>query len=225
MPLKLFINIFICRPSKHSTSGRDHNLQNISTHVDWLGCYSSFTVLNNSVINSSGWSQNAKPVHPKGNQSWIFTGRTDAEDRAPILWPPDVKSQLIGTDPDAGKDWGQEEKGTIEDEMAASSYRLNEHEFEQTLGDSEGQGSLVDYIVHGVAKSWTQLGKWTTTIILHTEVGPGRSYIVKYTHTQPCQPTGYHLQPQWCEERINVTQWETSGNESINLAKKAISKI
>ena len=58
-----------------------------------------------------------QPVHPKGNQSWIFTGRTDAEAEAPILWPPDVKSRLTGKDPDAGKDWRQEEKGTIEDEM------------------------------------------------------------------------------------------------------------
>ena len=83
-----------------------------------------------------------KPVNPKGNQPWIFIGRTDAETKAPILWPPDAKSWLIWKDPDAGKDWGQEEKGAIEDEMVGWHHWLNGHEFEQTLGDSEGQGSL-----------------------------------------------------------------------------------
>ena len=81
-----------------------------------------------------------KPANPKGNQLWIFTGRTDAE--APILWPPDPKSQLIGKDPDAGKDWGQEEKGTTEDGIVRWNHRLSGHEFEQTLGDNKGQGSL-----------------------------------------------------------------------------------
>ena len=83
-----------------------------------------------------------KPVTPKGNQPWIFTGRTEAEAAAPILWPPDVKSQLIGKDPDDGKDGGQEEKGMTEDKMVTWHHRLNRHEFEQTLKDSEGQGSL-----------------------------------------------------------------------------------
>ena len=72
----------------------------------------------------------------------MFTGRTDAVAEVPIPWPPDVKRQLIGKDPDAGKDWGQEEKGVTEDEMAGWHHRLNGHEFEQTLGESEGQGSL-----------------------------------------------------------------------------------
>ena len=81
-----------------------------------------------------------QPVHPKGNQSWIFTGRTDAETQ--ILWPPEAKSQLIGKDPDAGKDWGQKEKGMTKDETVGWHHWLNGHESEQTLGDSEGQGSL-----------------------------------------------------------------------------------
>ena len=71
-----------------------------------------------------------QPVHPKGNQSWIFNGRTDAEAETPILWPPDAKSWLIGKDPDAGKDWRQEEKGITEDEMVGWYHRLNGHEFE-----------------------------------------------------------------------------------------------
>ena len=69
-------------------------------------------------------------VHPKGNQSWIFIGRTDIEAETPILWPPDAKSWLIGKDPDAGKDWRQEEKGTTEDEMVGCHHQLNGHEFE-----------------------------------------------------------------------------------------------
>ena len=76
-----------------------------------------------------------KPVNPKGNQPWLFTGRTDAEAETPVLWPPDVKTRLIGKDSDAGKDWEQEEKGTTEDEMVGWHHRLNRHESEQTLGE------------------------------------------------------------------------------------------
>ena len=81
-------------------------------------------------------------VHPKGNHSWIFIRRTDAEAETPILWPPDAKSWLIGKDPDAGKDWRQEEKGMTEDEMVGWHHWFNGHEFEQTPGNGEGQGSL-----------------------------------------------------------------------------------
>ena len=89
-------------------------------------------------------SKDIKPVNPKGNQPWIFIGRTDAEAeaKAKILWPPDANSQLIGKDPDAGKDWRQDEKGAREDEMIGWHRWLDGHEFEQTLGDTEGLGSL-----------------------------------------------------------------------------------
>ena len=83
-----------------------------------------------------------KPVNPKGNQPWILIGRTDAEAETPIVWPPDVKNWLTGKDPDAGRDWGQEEKGTTEDEMAGWHHRLNGHELEQALGFGDGQGGL-----------------------------------------------------------------------------------
>ena len=83
-----------------------------------------------------------QPVHSKGDQSWLFIGRTDAEAEAPILWPPDAKSWLIGKNPDAWKDRRQEEKGVTEDEMIGWHHWLNGHEFEQALGDSEGQESL-----------------------------------------------------------------------------------
>ena len=81
-------------------------------------------------------------VHPKGNQSWIFIGRTDAEAETPILWPPDVKNWLIWKDPDTGKDWRQEEKGRTEDEIVGWHHRLNGHESEWTPGVGDGQGGL-----------------------------------------------------------------------------------
>ena len=83
-----------------------------------------------------------QPVHPKGHQSWLFIGWTDAEAETPILWPPHAKSCLIGEDPDSGKDWGQEEKGTIEDEMVGWNHRLDGHEFEWTPGVGDGQRGL-----------------------------------------------------------------------------------
>ena len=83
-----------------------------------------------------------QPVHPKGNWSWIFIERTNAEAETPVLWPPHAKNWLIGKDPDAGRDWGQEEKGTTEDEMVGWHHWLNGHEFEQALGIGDGQGSL-----------------------------------------------------------------------------------
>ena len=88
---------------------------------------------------------NHKPVNPKGNQSWIFTGKADTKAEAPILWPPDVKSQLTRQDPDAGKDWRQEEKEKTEDEVVGWHHWLDAYEFEQALGDGEGQGNVVCY--------------------------------------------------------------------------------
>ena len=83
----------------------------------------------------------SKPVNPKESHPWLFFGKTDTE--APILWPPGVKNWLTGKGPDAGKDWGQEEKGVTKDEMVGWHPRLNGHDFKQTLGDSEGWGSQV----------------------------------------------------------------------------------
>ena len=83
-----------------------------------------------------------QPVHPKGDQSWAFIGRTDAEAETPVLWPLHAKSWLIGKDPDAGRDWGQEEKGMTEDEMVGWHHRLDGHEFEWAPGVGDGQGGL-----------------------------------------------------------------------------------
>ena len=92
-----------------------------------------------------------QPVHPKGDQSWVFIGRTDAEAETPKLWPLDAKNCLTGKDPDAGRDWGQEEKGTTEYEMVGWHCQLNGHEFKQAPGVGDGQGSL-GAAVHGVAE-------------------------------------------------------------------------
>ena len=89
-----------------------------------------WTVILEKTLESPLDSKEIQPVHLKGDQSWVFIGRTDAEAETPILWPPDAKSQLIGKDPDAGKDWGQEEKGMAEDEVVRWHHWLNGHEFE-----------------------------------------------------------------------------------------------
>ena len=101
-----------------------------------------------------------KPVHPKGNQSWIFIGRTDVEAETLILQPPDVKNWLIGKGPDAGKYWRQEEKGTMEEEMFGCHHWLDGHEFEklrELVMDREAWCAAI----HGIAKSWTWLSNWT----------------------------------------------------------------
>ena len=88
-------------------------------------------------------SKEIQPVHPKGDQSWVFIGRTDVKAEIPILWPPDAKSWLIWKDPDAGKEWGQEKKGMTENDMVGWHHQLNGHGFGWTLGVNDGQGGLV----------------------------------------------------------------------------------
>ena len=88
-------------------------------------------------------SKEIQPVYPKGSQSWVFIGKTDAEAEAPLLWPPDAKNWLIGKDPDAGKDWRQEKKGMTEDEIVGWHHWRDGHEFEQAVGVGDGQGILV----------------------------------------------------------------------------------
>ena len=108
-------------------------------------CFSSWcfsTVVLEKTLESSLDFKEIKLVNSKGNQSWIFIGRTDPEAESPILWLPDVKNWLLGKDPDAGKHWRQEEKGITEDEMVGWHHQLNGHEFEQAPGVGDGQGSL-----------------------------------------------------------------------------------
>ena len=105
-----------------------------------------------------------QPVHPKGNQSWIFIGRTDGEAETPILWPPDSKNWLILKDPDDGKDWRQEEKEMTEDEMVGWYHWFYAHEFEQVLGVGDGQGSLA------CCDSWSRKELDTTEWLNWTEL-------------------------------------------------------
>ena len=120
-------------------------------------------VLEKTLENPFDWKE-IKPVKPKGNQYWLFIGRADAEAETPILWPPDAKSWLIGKDSDAGRDWGQEEKGTTEDEMAGWHHGLDGCDSEWTLGDGDGQGGLKCHNSWGRKESdtterlnWTEL--------------------------------------------------------------------
>ena len=124
-----------------------------SSHVwmwmlDYKKCWAPrnwcfWTVVLEKTLESRLDCKEIQPVHPKGDQSWIYIWRTDGETEALILWLPDAKNWFIWKDPDAGKDWGQEEKGTTEDKLVEWHHRLDGHEFEQALGVGDGQGSLV----------------------------------------------------------------------------------
>ena len=127
-----------------------------------------WTVVLEKTLESPLDSKEIQPVHPKGNQSWIFIERSDAETEIPIRWPPDAKNWLIGKDPDAGKDWRWEEKGMTEDEMVGWHHWLDGHEFEHSLVVSDGQGSLASHSSWGHKESdmtvtelnWTELSWW-----------------------------------------------------------------
>ena len=119
-----------------------------------------WTVVLEKTLESPLDCKEIQPVHPKGNQSWVFTGRTDVEAETPVLWPPDVKSWLIWKDPDVGKDWGQQEKGMAEDEMVGWHHRLNGHGLGWTPGVGDGQGGLACCSPWG-RKSRTRLSNWT----------------------------------------------------------------
>ena len=114
-----------------------------------------WTVVLEKTLESPLDCKEIQSVHPEGYQSWIFIGRTDAEAEIPILWPPDVKSWLVGRDPDAGKDWRQEEKGTTEDEMDGWYHCLNGHEFDQApVGDGQGSLACCSPWSHRVRHDW-----------------------------------------------------------------------
>ena len=126
-------------------------------------------MLLNCGVGENSWKTDCmeiQPVHPKGNQSWTFTGRTDAESQTPIFWPPDAKNWLLGKDPDVGKAWGQEEKGTTEDEMVGWHHRLEGHEFEQAPVVGDGQGSLACCSPWGRKElDTTERLNWTGSIV------------------------------------------------------------
>ena len=129
-----------------------------------------------------------QPVHSEGDRPWDFFGRNDAKAESPVLWPPHAKSWLIGKDPDAGRDWGQEEKGTTEDEMAGWHHRLHGHEFEWTPGVGDGQGGLA------CCDSWGRKGSDTTEWLDWTELNWARMHIHTWQVINAC----------WMSESLNI---------------------
>ena len=133
---------FLYSPTPYMTIGKTIALTIYGPLLaKWYLCF--LIVVLEKTLESALDCKEIQPVHPKGNQSWIFIGRTDAEAEIPTLWPPDAKKWLIGKDPDAGKDWRQEKKGMTENEMVGWHHWFDRHEFEQAPGVGDGQGSLV----------------------------------------------------------------------------------
>ena len=139
-------------------------------HQNW--CF--WTVVLEKTPESPLDCKGIQSVRPKGDQSWIFIGRTDADAKTPILWPPHAKSWLIGKDTDAGRDWGQEEKGTTEDEMAGWHHGLDAHESEWTPGVGDGQGGLA------CCDSWGRKESDTTERLNWTEKFRSFVYFCSY---------------------------------------------
>ena len=141
-----------------------------------------WTVMLEKTLESPLDCKEIPPVHPKGDQSWVFIGRTNADAETPILWPPDMKSWLIWKDPDAGKDWGQE-KGTTEDELVGWHHQLDGHGFGQTLGVGDGQGGLV------CCNSWGRKESDTTEWLNWTELNSAYKVNKQGDNIQPwCTP-------------------------------------
>ena len=159
------------------------NCLNVFLHLNWgsfplhslpTSMYCSFQYLlpvrKYPLESHLDWKE-IQPVHPKGDQSWLFIERTDVDAETPIFWPPEAKCWLIGKDPDARKDWGQEEKGTTEDEMVGWHHQLDGHGFGWTPGVGDGQGGLACCGSWGHKESdtteWTELNWWTLTFEYH----------------------------------------------------------
>ena len=142
-----------------------------------------WTVVLEKTLESPLDCKTIQPVHSKGDQSWVFIGRTDVEAETPILWPPDAKSWLIWKDPDAGKDWGQEEKGMTEDEMVEWHQWFNGREFEQAPVKGEGQGSLVCCSPRGCKESDMTEGLNNSRACPY----PRNYYLIAWVHIQLLQ--------------------------------------
>ena len=188
-------------------------------HLSYLKNWCFRTVLLETTLESSLDSKEIKPVNPKGNQPWILIRRADAEAEVPILWPPDPKSQFTGKDSDARKDWGKDEKGATENEMVGWHHQLNGHEFDQTLGDSEGQASLACYSPWGRKESDTTESNWTTFwdgILFFSILNPLRGWL-------QCLMSCW-LQYKVCDilHPLNQSTWSINTQESFKI--KACSK-
>ena len=161
-----------CTSPKHPALCIEPGLATLLTHdilassqcLGWVlknGCFQ--TMVLEKALESPLHSKKIKPVSPKGNQPWILIARTDAKAEAPILCPPVLKNQLIGKDPDAGKYWGQEERWSTEDEMVGWHHQLSGHEFKQTQGNVEGQGSLMSCSPWGHKQLCLIIRDWAIT--------------------------------------------------------------
>ena len=168
------VTVFIVSPCIcHEVSSQGYGFSSGHVWMWELDCEESWapknwcfwTVLLEKTLESPLGCKEIQPVHSKGDQSWVFIGGTDAEAETPILWPPHAKSWLIGKDPDAGRDWGQEEKRMTEDEMAGWHHRLNGLEFQWTPGVGNGQGGLACCNSWGCKESdmtWVTELNWST---------------------------------------------------------------
>ena len=155
MVFPYMIHLWFFHSQSYGFSSSHVSMWELDYRESWvLKNWCFWTVVLEKTLDSPLDCKEIQPVHPKGNHSWVCIGRTDVEAETPILWPPHVKSWLIRKDPDAGKDWGQAEKGMSEDEMVGWLHQLNGHEFGWTPGVGDGQGGLAWYSP-GVAESDT----------------------------------------------------------------------
>ena len=169
---------------------------------DW--CF--WTVVLEKTLESPLDCKEIQPVHPKGDQSWVFVGRTNAEAETPILWPPDAKSWLIWKAPDAGKDWGLEETGTTEDEMAGWHHWLDGHEFEWTLGVGDGQGGLAYCGLWGRKESdMTERLNWTELIMFVLS-----SYFVRVCEKKSLKELSMRINDPWRKVTPQVLRWRVT---------------
>ena len=173
--------------------------------------------------------QEIQPVHPKGDQSWVFVGRTDVEAETPILWPPHAKSWLTWKDPDAARDWRQEEKGTTEGEMVVWHHRLDGHEFGWTLGVGDGQGGLVCCGPWGHKEldtterlNWTELIFYLSNGKLHQPCRISRNLESERTRLQTKLPTSPTFIPSPCPVFRVSRLWTSTIASLCHLSKFGI---
>ena len=202
-------------PNHHGFSSSHVWMWELDHKESWVPknwCF--WTVVLKKILENPLDCKEIQPAHRKGNQSWIFIGRTDAKAEAPILWPPDVKNWLIGKVPDARKDWRQEEKGMTEDEMVGWYHRLDGHEFEQAARVGDGQGSLACGSPWGCKEShMTARLNWTkgeTTV--HREHNPGKATTRRrYVHLH------------WWQEKHRANSRKINWSQKFSLGRQGCS--
>ena len=184
---------------------------------NWCFC----TVVLEKTLESPLDCTEIQPLHPKGDQCWVFIGRTDVEAETPILWPPDVKSWLIRKYPDAGRDWGQEEKGTTEDEMVGWHHRLNAHGFGWTPGVGDGQGGLACCSSWGHKQTW--LSDWTELNWIYKGIKPDY-VLIPYTKINSRVVKDPNVRPQsikLLEENIGSMVFDINLKKFLELSPQA----